>query len=59
VKARRLLPDGSHERIGPGSGEAKVRAQQALYEQVRAVQVEAKQQQHTHFVPHRPPDAEE
>jgi polyphosphate kinase len=54
VKAARLLPDGSHERLVPGQ-DPPLSAQQTLYEQAVAAVQEARQQQRTVFVPHRSP----
>lgn len=53
VKARRLLADGTHERLQPGDNEP-VRAQQRLFEDaVQAVEA-AKRERATVFEPHRP-----
>ncbi len=58
VKARRILPDGRHERVKPKPGKPAFRSQQVLYdaqlEQVRAAEL-AKP---TMFEPHRAPDAD-
>lgn len=54
VKAARLLPDGSHERLTPEATEP-VRAQQVLYDRAVAAVLQAKQEQRTVFVPHRAP----
>ncbi|QDU35915.1 Polyphosphate kinase [Maioricimonas rarisocia] len=53
VKARRLLPDGSHERIVP-TDDPPFRAQQHLYEEAREAIKRAEQQRRTLFEPHRP-----
>jgi polyphosphate kinase len=52
VKARRLLGDGTHERVTP-AGEF-VRAQERLFEEVRAAVKQAEQQRATVFEPHLP-----
>lgn len=59
VKARKLLPDGSHARLRPDEGETAVRAQQELYELIRSGMAAVKSQRRTLFEPHRPPDPEE
>ncbi|MFV0444296.1 MAG: polyphosphate kinase 1 [Planctomycetaceae bacterium] len=59
VKARRLLPDGSHARLTPDDGEPTVRSQQELYERIRANAVADRKQRRTVFEPHLPPDADE
>lgn len=50
VKARRLLADGTHERIAGGD----VRAQARLFDEVRAAVKQAQQQGATVFEPHLP-----
>jgi polyphosphate kinase len=50
VKARRLLADGTHERVAGGD----VRVQSRLFEEVRAAVKQAEQQRATVFEPHLP-----
>jgi polyphosphate kinase len=52
VKARRLLGDGTHERV-TAAGEV-VRAQERLFDEVRAAVKQAEQQRATVFEPHLP-----
>ncbi|MCA9055955.1 MAG: polyphosphate kinase 1, partial [Planctomycetaceae bacterium] len=59
AKSRRLLSDGSHARVEPDKGEPTVRAQQELYEQIRAAAAEPRTRQRTMFEPHLPPDSED
>lgn len=59
VKARKLLPDGSHARLRPDEGETPVRAQQELYELFRSGLKTMNSARRTHFEPHLPPDADE
>ena len=57
AKARRLLPDGGHER--PPQGSKPVRAQQALHDMVAAALASGRNSRRTVFEPHRgerPPD---
>ena len=59
TKSRRLLPDGTHERLRPKSGETAYRAQQVLYYQARSAVTSAQQNRRTHFEPLRPSDSED
>ncbi len=54
VKARRLLPDGSYERVRPVPKAKPVRSQQALYEAARRAAKAAEDSGKAVFVPHRP-----
>ncbi len=57
VKARRLLPDGSYERVRPAPKAKPVRSQQALYEAARRAAKAAEDSGKAVFVPHRPTKA--
>ena len=59
VKARRLLPDGTHQRLQAGPDEPAFRAQQELYEAARRRVLSGRGQGLTYFEPHRPPTAGE
>lgn len=58
VKSRRLKPGGSYERVLPADGEAPVRSQEVLYQQVCDAVRQAESSQRTVFVPHRAPGAD-
>ena len=58
VKGRRLLANGSYERLRSADGEQPVRSQQAFYQQAREAVAQAQQASRTVFTPHRPPKAE-
>ena len=53
VKARRLLPDGSHVRVTPSGGDP-LRAQEQLFLDAKAAVKQAEQQRATVFEPHLP-----
>ncbi len=55
VKGRRLLPDGSYERVGKGKRK-RVRSQKALYEDACNAVKQAAQSRRTVFEPHRAQD---
>jgi len=56
VKARRLLPDGSHERV-VSKDDRSFRAQERLYKDAREAIARAEHQRRTLFEPHRPGEA--
>ena len=58
TKARRLLPDGSYERIVPARKEKRVSSQEWLYRQARLAVRRAQESRPTAFEPHRAPGAE-
>ncbi len=55
LKARRLRPDGTYERVGPGRL-PPLRSQENLYQRACQRAREADQQRRTVFVPHRSPE---
>ncbi len=55
VKSRRLLPDGTYERLTP-EGRPPFRAQEVLYRRACERVREADQQRRTVFVPHQAPE---
>ncbi|MEZ6064335.1 MAG: hypothetical protein R3B90_01190 [Planctomycetaceae bacterium] len=59
VKARRLKPDGSHQRLKPRKNEEPLRSQQVLHEAARERFRLARQRRRTLFEPHRPPESGE
>jgi polyphosphate kinase len=54
VKSRRLLPDGSYERIRAVGRRRLLRSQEALYQEACERVREARQEKPTSFEPHRP-----
>jgi polyphosphate kinase len=58
VKGRRLLPDGSYERVRPAGRRKSLRSQEALYDDACAAIEDARQARPTVFEPHRAPSAE-
>jgi polyphosphate kinase len=54
MKSRRLLPDGSYQRLSPGPGRRPVRSQGVLYQQACDLLREERQARRTVFEPHRP-----
>jgi polyphosphate kinase len=57
VKARRLLPDGSYERVTPSGKHKPLRSQETLYREACEAVKRAVQSQPTIFEPHRAPGA--
>ena len=57
VKAARLLPDGSYERVRPVGGRKRLRAQESLYESAIQRVKRAESARQKIFEPHRPQDA--
>jgi polyphosphate kinase len=58
-KARRLLPDGSYERIRPAGNDAPVSSQEVLYREAQQAVRAAEESRATVFEPHRAPESEE
>ncbi len=54
VKARKLLPDGRHERLHPSSPAKAARSQQIFYDQAREAAKQAQKDRYQTFVPQRP-----
>jgi polyphosphate kinase len=53
VKARRLQPDGSYERVKPPRRTRPIRSQEVLYENACRAVRDAEQSRRTVFIPHR------
>jgi polyphosphate kinase len=58
VKSRRLLPDGSYQRLNTGPGRRPFRSQEVLYRQTCDLLREERQARRTVFEPHRPPESQ-
>lgn len=58
VKARRLMPDGTYERVKIGSKSEKIRSQDELYQRVTEALQEARSASTMTFEPHRAPGQE-
>ena len=54
VKARRLRPDGTYERVKPAPRAKRLRSQEALYDAARRAAKSAEDSGKAVFVPHRP-----
>ena len=59
VKAKKLLPDGSYERVKPSSSAEPCRSQEVLYRRAIDAIEQAERAALTVFEPHRAPGAEE
>ncbi|MCO6456866.1 MAG: polyphosphate kinase 1 [Pirellulaceae bacterium] len=55
VKARKLLPDGSYQRVRTGGARKRVRSQEALYQQALDAVRQVEQSRATMLEPHRAP----